>query len=176
MQQGHRPSLRMSINRVWMIFLFASCLIYVQIGSRLLSLWHWQPLLRKTTLTCSLLLPQNWCQRRFDDVHLLKMPDLCFDWLQTSVFQTLAHCTGKTNSDMLPAACWQWESQERQHFLALHFHWFLFRLVADIHLSNVASLDWRNRLRNAPCGILKMIVNRASTVLLVAYLVINSLC
>jgi len=40
----------------------------------------------------------------------------------------------------------------------------MFRLVADIHLSNIGSLYWQKQLRHAPCGILKMRVNGASTI------------
>jgi len=35
----------------------------------------------------------------------------------------------------------------------------IFRLVADIHLCDIGSLDWKTQQRNAPCGILKMSVN-----------------
>jgi len=40
----------------------------------------------------------------------------------------------------------------------------MFRLVADIHLSNIGSLYWQKQQRHAPCGILKMSVNGASTI------------
>jgi hypothetical protein len=44
----------------------------------------------------------------------------------------------------------------------------MFRLVADIYLSNIGSLYWQKQQQNAPCRILKMSVNGASTVLVVA--------
>jgi len=40
----------------------------------------------------------------------------------------------------------------------------MFWLVADIHLSNIGSLYWQNQQRHAPCSILKMSVNGASTI------------
>jgi len=51
----------------------------------------------------------------------------------------------------------------------------MFRLVADIHVSNIGSLYWQKQQQHAPCHILKMSVNAASTVLVVAYLVIKAL-
>jgi hypothetical protein len=36
-------------------------------------------------------------------------------------------------------------------------------LVSDIHLSDIASLYWQKQQRHAPCGILKMSINAAST-------------
>ena len=41
----------------------------------------------------------------------------------------------------------------------------MFRLVADIHLSNIGSLYWQKQQRHAPCGILKLSVNGASTII-----------
>jgi len=49
----------------------------------------------------------------------------------------------------------------------------MFQLVAYIHLSNIGSLYWQKQQQNAPCHFLKMSVNGASTVLVVAYLVIK---
>jgi len=50
----------------------------------------------------------------------------------------------------------------------------MFRLVADIDLSNIGSLYWQKQQRHAPCRILKMSVNAVSTVSVVAYLVIKA--
>jgi hypothetical protein len=50
----------------------------------------------------------------------------------------------------------------------------MFRLVADIHLFGIGSLYWQTQQRNAPCSILKMSVNGASTVLGLAYFVIKA--
>jgi hypothetical protein len=38
-------------------------------------------------------------------------------------------------------------------------------LVADFHLSDIGILHWQTKQRHAPCGILKMNVNRASIIL-----------
>jgi hypothetical protein len=40
----------------------------------------------------------------------------------------------------------------------------MFRLVEDIHLWDIGSLYWQKQQRHAPCGILKMSVNGASTI------------
>jgi len=52
----------MSVNGVSMMFGFASLVIYVPIGCRYSFINNWQPLLAKTTATCSLLHPENECQ------------------------------------------------------------------------------------------------------------------
>jgi len=44
----------------------------------------------------------------------------------------------------------------------------MFRLVAEIHLWDIGSLYWQKQQRHAPCSILKMSVNGASTIFGVA--------
>jgi len=51
----------------------------------------------------------------------------------------------------------------------------MFRLVADIQLSNISSLYWQKQQQNGISRILKRSVNGASTVLPVAYLLIKAL-
>jgi len=51
--------LRMSVNGVSMISSFASWVSYVPIGCRHPFMRYWQPLLAKTTATCSLRHPEN---------------------------------------------------------------------------------------------------------------------
>jgi len=50
----------------------------------------------------------------------------------------------------------------------------MFRLVADIHLFDIGSLYWQKQQRNAACSILKMSVKGGSTVLGLAYFVIEA--
>jgi hypothetical protein len=50
----------------------------------------------------------------------------------------------------------------------------MFRLVADIHLSDIGSLYWQKHQQHAPCRILKMGVNIGLTVLVFAYVVIKA--
>jgi len=50
----------------------------------------------------------------------------------------------------------------------------MFRLVVDINLWDIGSLSRQKQQRDAPCGILKMSVNRAATVLGLAYFVIKA--
>jgi len=51
----------------------------------------------------------------------------------------------------------------------------MFRLFPDIHLTDIGSLYWEKHQSHAPCRIMKISVNAASTVLVVAYLVIKAL-
>jgi len=70
--QRHAPCciLRMSVNGVSMIVSFASWVIYVPIGWRHPFTRYWQPLLGKTTATCSLPHPENDCQWSVNNFHL----------------------------------------------------------------------------------------------------------
>jgi len=65
---------------------------------------------------------------------------------------------------MLPAASSKWASTECQQFLALHLEQVMFRLVSHIQLWDIGSLYWQKQQWHAPCGILKMSVNGASTI------------
>jgi len=49
----------MSVNTVSTIYSFKSWVIYVPISCRRRFIKYWQPLLAKTTATCSLLHPEN---------------------------------------------------------------------------------------------------------------------
>ena len=60
---GHRPILRISVNRVSTIFSFASWLIYVPIGCIHPFIKYCQPLLAKTTAKYALPHPENEYQR-----------------------------------------------------------------------------------------------------------------
>jgi len=76
----------------------------------------------------------------------------------------LAACIGKTDSNMVIAPFRECTSTERQRFLALHLRKLMFSLVADIHFSDVDSLYWEQRQRHAPYRILRVSVNRVSTI------------
>jgi hypothetical protein len=65
---------------------------------------YWHPLLAKTTATWSLRHPENDRQWSANDFELCILPKLCSDWCQASIYEILAAFTGKTNSNMLPAA------------------------------------------------------------------------
>jgi len=57
-QHGDHPTLRMSVNGISTMFSFASWVLYVPIGCRHPFMRYWQPLLAKTTVTCSLPHPE----------------------------------------------------------------------------------------------------------------------
>jgi len=64
LQHGHHPILELSVNIASTIFSFASWIIYVLIDCRHPFIRYWQPVLAKTTATCSLPHPENKHQRR----------------------------------------------------------------------------------------------------------------
>jgi len=94
----------MSVNRASTIFSFASWVSYVPIGCSHPFMIYWQPLLAKTTATCSLRHPENERQRSVNDFQLCILGKLCSDRLQTSIYERLAAFSGKNNNDMLHAA------------------------------------------------------------------------
>jgi hypothetical protein len=65
---------------------------------------YWQLLLAKETATWTSPHSENECQRSVTDFWLRILPNLCSDWLQISIFETLAAITRKNESDMLTAA------------------------------------------------------------------------
>jgi hypothetical protein len=96
--------IKMSVNGASTIFSFASRLSYVPIGVKRPFLRYWQPLLAKTTVTCSLRHPENESQRSVNDFQLCILSKLCSNRCQTSIYEILAAFTGINDSDMLPAA------------------------------------------------------------------------
>jgi len=86
------------------MFSLASGVSYFPIGSRHPFMRYWQPLLAKTTATCSLRHPENERQQSINDFQLCILSKLSSDWCQTSSYEILAAFTGKDNSDMLPVA------------------------------------------------------------------------
>jgi len=66
-QHGHCPILRMCVNGVSTIFSFASRASYIPIGCRHPFMRYWQPLMAKTTATCSLRHPENERQWSVND-------------------------------------------------------------------------------------------------------------
>jgi len=82
-RQRHAPCriLRMRVNGASMIFSFASWVIYVPIGCRHPFVRYWQPLLPKTTVTCSLPHPENQRQRSVNNAKPCILGNLCSDWL-----------------------------------------------------------------------------------------------
>ena len=53
-QHGHRPILSMSVNGASTIVSFVAGVSYIPIGCGYPFMRYWQPLLAKTTVTCSL--------------------------------------------------------------------------------------------------------------------------
>jgi len=94
----HAPCriLRMSVNGASTIVSFTSWAIYIPIGWRHPFIRYWQPLLGKTTATCSQPHHENERQRSINDFQLHILGNLCSNWLQTSIYEILAAFTGKT--------------------------------------------------------------------------------
>jgi len=122
------------------------------------------PLYTKTRETRSLTHPDNESQQRVNDFWSCILGNLSGDWVKTFIYAVKAAFKPKRESDTLPAAFWKWASTERQQCLALHKCKSAWRLVTDIHKWQIGCLHKQNRKQHTPCLILKMSVNRASTI------------
>jgi hypothetical protein len=100
---GPRPILSMSVNSVSILFSCAFWIIYVLFRYRHPFLRYWLSLMTETTATGCLPRPENDHERNVSNGWLHMIGDLCSDWLQASIYQMLAACTGKNNSGILAA-------------------------------------------------------------------------
>jgi hypothetical protein len=78
------------------------------------------------------------------------------------ITDVLAAFKRKWDSNTVTATFQEWPSTDHQQYSALHLGQFMFRLVADIHLSDIASLFWENPQWHAPRCILTMSINKVS--------------
>jgi hypothetical protein len=95
-------------------------------------------------------------------------------WSLLCIPDSLAAFIGKRDSNIVSAPLWEWASTEGEWFLALHLVKFVIWLVADIHLWDIGSLYGQKQQWLAPCIILKISFNGASTVLGIKYFVIKA--
>jgi len=84
-------------------------------------------------------------------------------WSLLCITDILAAFIGKTDSNMVTARFWECTSMEHQCLFTSHLRYCLFRLVADIHVSDIGNHYWQQQW-HAPCRILKNSVNGASTI------------
>jgi len=125
------------------MFSITSWVIYVPIGCRHPFVRYWPPLLRKTTVACSLPHPENERQRSVNNFSLHNLGNLSSDWLQTSISEILAAFTGKNNSDIFPASSWKSASTERQQFQLLHIWWSRHRADLRVHNGIIVHPEWQ---------------------------------
>jgi len=116
----------------------------------------------------------NERQLSVNDLWICKYGNQTVIWLLLCITDLLAAFIGKRDSNTVPTPFWSWVPTERQQFSALHLWLFIFRMVTDIHLSDIGSLHWQRHQQPAPCRILKMSDNQVSTDLVVAYSVIKA--
>jgi len=88
--------LDMSVNRASTITSFVCWVIYFPIGLRHPFPRYWKPLLGITRATCSLPHLENQCQRSVNNFQLRILGNVCSDWLQISIDNILAACSGET--------------------------------------------------------------------------------
>jgi len=69
----------------------------------------------------------------------------------------------KNKRDAFTIQSWKWLSTARQWFIDMHVEYSEWRLDADVHKYGKCHNYKQNWKRHAPCPILKMNINRAST-------------
>jgi len=87
-----------------------------------------------------------------------------FCWWLSSITNASAAFIGKRDSNTVTAPFREWVSMERQHRLALHLGYLIFRSVAGIHSSDIGSLYREKLQQHSPWPMLGMSVNGASTI------------
>jgi len=68
------------------------------------------------------------------------------------------------DSNTVTAPFWEWAWTECRQFAASHLGYFIFRLVADLHLSDIGCHYWENPQRHDRCRMLRMSVIGASMI------------
>jgi len=135
---------------------------------------YWHLLYENETATRSPHHSVNQRQRSIYYMWSCKYGNWSVIWLWLCITDVLAAFIGKRDINKVTAPFREWASTEHQWCLALHLGLFVFRLVADIHLWDIGSLRGQNQQQHAPCCILKMSVNGASTVLGIANFVMKA--
>jgi len=99
-----------------------------------------------------------------NDLGFCKYGNYTVIWSLLCIIDLLAAFICKRDSNTVTAAFWEWALTQRQGCLASHVGQYMFRLVANIHLSNVGCLYWETLQWHARCHILRMSVKGASTI------------
>ena len=118
----------------------------------------------------------EWVSTDIDDFWSCKYSNWTVIWSLLCITDVLAACIGKWDCNTVTAPVWEWVSMEHQRLVAVHHGWYIFRLVADIDLWDIGSLQEEKQQSNAPCRILKLSVNRESTDFDLAYFLIKVVC
>jgi len=108
-QQRHAPCriLKMSVNGASTICSFASWVSYVLIGCRHPFMRYWQPLLAKTTATCSLRHSENDRQRSVKSFWNCILHNQGIAWIFACITVSSTALLGKTTID------WRWNTDTK---------------------------------------------------------------
>jgi len=156
--------MRMSVNSVSTIFSYESWVITPPIGCSQSYRNSWPPLEAKQILIASLPHLENERQSCINDFWSCVLGNHTIDRLETVKMEFLAAIMGKPDWNTLPAPSWQWASTERQQLLVMYHGSTGGRQVANCHKWTISCLYTERWKWNAPCPILKMCVNRVSTI------------
>jgi len=164
-RHGHCFILKISFTRVWMMFGVASRVIHVLICDSKSSMLNWGPFLLKQCVRCSLLHHDNQRQWRVNNFLSSKSGNYTVIWEWLNITDALGACISETESDTVTAPFWQWASTKGQWCVALHLRFSRCWFVIVIHIWCIHSLLRQPSACDVCYLIMKMSVNRASTIL-----------
>jgi len=110
----------------------------------------------------------NRGQRNVNDNWSCKYSNWKVLWLLLCITDILAAFMGRRDSDTVTAVFWQWASTDTRWLLAFHHGYPMWWFVENIHKWSIGCRLWQKQLQHTPCPILKMSVNRESTMFGVA--------
>ena len=108
----------------------------------------------------------HWNERQQSVNYILSCKQgICkVNWLLLSISDVLATFKCKTASNTVNAPFWKWVSTQCAWFLALHLGLSMCWIVARIYIRCICSIFEQNDALYLPCPIMKMSVNRVSTI------------
>jgi len=172
-RHGHCAILKMSINRASTIFGVASWVIYTLIRGNDWYIMYSCPFQGKWCGISFLCHHDNERQRSIHNFQCFNLRNSNVMWLWSGIINVMAAFIYKKVSDRVITQFRKWASTKRQWFLALHLGLYKWRLVADIYKRGISRIYWQKQQPHAPCPVLKIKLNGASTNFGLACLVIQ---
>jgi len=125
---------------------------------------YWQLLYAKETATQSPSHSENKHQWSVNNLAFCKYSNYTVIWSPLCITDVFTAFIGYRDSNKVSAPFWVGASTECQWILALHLGQFIFRLVPDIHLSDIGCHYWDKLHWHARSRILRISVNGVSTI------------
>jgi len=167
---------KMSVNGASTIVPYVSLVIENWFGHGYTYSKYWPLLLARIISTRSLPHHENEPQQRVNHFWSCVLGNHTANRLQIVIKELLATFIGKTDCYTHSTAWWKWSSTECQWLLVVCYEKSEGRQIANSHTRSICCLDRHKRTWNAPCPILKMRVNRMSTIVSLPPWLITAWC